>query len=256
MLPTVRSAGTSTAAEWCMSNSTRRRHTPASMTLSMRSLSPSDKYDSAQHASVNTSSSVWWMRRPRVGKAARVSWKDGAGLPRQKLDSVHVALRSMLIFEFSVSCSNKGVSALKLRTKSRHLGESPAMLPNAQTACSRTSSLGDDSSCTNMGTAPESMTTLVWSEVPDATLVSAQAASNCSCGASLFCRNSTNLGITPCLITSSIGGLRSMDSSFLNFCVASYCSCTLLLNTPATITGRSSSRCTPPGPLLLSSRAY
>ena len=29
-----------------------------------------------------------------------------------------------------------------------------------------------------MGTAPSSMTTLVWSEVPDATLVSAQAASN------------------------------------------------------------------------------
>ncbi len=31
-----------------------------------------------------------------------------------------------------------------------------------------------------MGTAPSSMTTLVWSDVPLATLVRAQAASNCS----------------------------------------------------------------------------
>lgn len=46
--------------------------------------------------------------------------------------------------------------------------------------CSRTSSLGDSSSCTKMGTAPLSMTTLVCSEVPDATLVRAHAASNCA----------------------------------------------------------------------------
>mmetsp|Transcript_22697 Transcript_22697/g.62659 ORF Transcript_22697/g.62659 Transcript_22697/m.62659 type:complete len:200 (-) Transcript_22697:88-687(-) len=130
------------------------------------------------------------------------------------------------------------------------------MLPRAQTACSRTSSLGDASRDTKMGTAPASITTFVWSEVPEATLVSAHAASNCSCGASGFCRNSTNLGTTCVLMTSSMGGLRSMDNSFLNFWVASYCSWTLLLNTPRTIMGTSSSRCAPVPGLLLSSRAY
>jgi hypothetical protein len=49
----------------------------------------------------------------------------------------------------------------------------------------------------------------VWSLVPLATLVSAQAASNCSWGMSLRCRNFTNWGMTPCRMTSSIGGWRS-----------------------------------------------
>ena len=44
--------------------------------------------------------------------------------------------------------------------------------------CSRTSSLGELRSCTNIGTAPLSITTLVWSDVPEAILVRAQAASN------------------------------------------------------------------------------
>jgi hypothetical protein len=45
--------------------------------------------------------------------------------------------------------------------------------------CSRTSSLGELRSWTKIGTAPWSMTTRVWSDVPDAILVSAHAASNC-----------------------------------------------------------------------------
>lgn len=45
--------------------------------------------------------------------------------------------------------------------------------------CSRTSSLGDRSSCTKRGTAPFSITSRVLSDVPEATLVNAQAASNC-----------------------------------------------------------------------------
>ena len=47
-------------------------------------------------------------------------------------------------------------------------------------ACSRTSSLGELSSWTKIGTAPLAMTTPVCSDVPDATLVSAHAASNCA----------------------------------------------------------------------------
>lgn len=45
--------------------------------------------------------------------------------------------------------------------------------------CSRTSSLGELSSFTNIGTAPWSITTLVFSDVPEAMFVRAQAASNC-----------------------------------------------------------------------------
>lgn len=44
--------------------------------------------------------------------------------------------------------------------------------------CSRTSSLGEPRSLTNIGTAPCSITTLVFSDVPEAMLVRAQAASN------------------------------------------------------------------------------
>merc|ERR1719277_2394208 len=43
-------------------------------------------------------------------------------------------------------------------TKSRKFGQSPAMLPKAQTACSRTSSSGDLSSSTKIGKAPFSTT--------------------------------------------------------------------------------------------------
>ncbi len=146
------------------------------------------------------------------GCPQRACSKGGCGLPRQKLDSVQVALRSIEILESSLSWLSSGTSALLSSTRSRHFGESPAMLPSAHTACSRaashtnvagttkdegqrpsrsrttasvwwltcslTSSLGEASSCTKMGTAPLSITTRVCSEVPDATFVSAQAASN------------------------------------------------------------------------------
>lgn len=45
--------------------------------------------------------------------------------------------------------------------------------------CSLTSSLPELKSCTKIGTAPWSMTTRVCSDVPDAILVKAHAASNC-----------------------------------------------------------------------------
>lgn len=51
----------------------------------------------------------------------------------------------------------------------------------------------------------------------------------------LFCKNSTNLGTIPVCITSSIGGFGSRLNNFLNFCVATNCSSTLLLYNPATI---------------------
>ena len=92
-----------------------------------------------------------------------------------------------------------------------------------------------------MGTAPESMTTPVFSEVPDAMLVSAHAASNWSCGNSSRFRNSTKYGTTPARITSSIGGARSMERSLRNCVVASSCACALSVFTPCTIWGKDSS---------------
>ena len=106
------------------------------------------------------------------------------------------------------------------------------MLPSAQTACSRTSSTGDESSSMKMGTAPASMTTCVCSDVPDAMFVSAQAASNCAvryaigprrtwiieCG---LRRNSTKRATTPHSMTFSMGGLRSFESSLRNLVVES-----------------------------------
>lgn len=57
------------------SSSTRRGQTPASITAWILSLVPSDRYESAQHASVRTSSSFEWMRRARAGRAGFV-WSN------------------------------------------------------------------------------------------------------------------------------------------------------------------------------------
>ena len=54
------------------SSSTKRRQTPAWMTSWILSLVPSDRYDSAQHASVSTSSSCEWISRASVGSASFV----------------------------------------------------------------------------------------------------------------------------------------------------------------------------------------
>jgi hypothetical protein len=54
--------------------------------------------------------------------------------PRQKLDNVQAALRTIEILVESSNIFNKGGSTPASKTKSRHCGLSPAMLPNAQTA--------------------------------------------------------------------------------------------------------------------------
>ena len=59
----------------------------------------------------------------------------GWGLPRQKFESVQVAFLSIDSFVLSVSWARRGINAPLLRTRSLHLGESPATFPNAHTAC-------------------------------------------------------------------------------------------------------------------------
>ena len=133
----------------------------------------------AQHASMRISSSMAYTSFVRVGRAGATYSQAGCGfLPRQKLLSVHVAFRSMLTLWSSLSSCKRACIPPCCKTKSRHLVESPAMLPKAHTACSRTSSTGERRRSMKIGTAPQLMTTCVCSEVPEAMLVRAQAASN------------------------------------------------------------------------------
>lgn len=74
--------------------------------------------------------------------------------------------------------SIRGIASC-VRIRSRALGPSPAIFPKPHTACSATLGDGDFSSITKSGTAPYFITTCVCSDVPEATLVNAHAASNC-----------------------------------------------------------------------------
>lgn len=174
MLPTARSAAETTLGWLCISSSTSRRHTPASITAWMRSFGPSDKYDRAQQVSASTSVSVWNNSLDKTGRQM-LTWrqifqnvsgwneldtdrtfaKSGGGLfPLHRLDSAQTAFLNIDSFEdvvrslrqnkleisgnpqkrSSETHSNKGTKIPQLSTKSRHSGLSPAMLPNAQTA--------------------------------------------------------------------------------------------------------------------------
>lgn len=65
------------------------------------------------------------------------------------------------------------------------------------------------------GMAPASTTARVCSEVPEAMLVRAQAASNWMGGQCESDRNLTNVVIRPASTIESIGGCFSLDSNFL-----------------------------------------
>mmetsp|Transcript_15700 Transcript_15700/g.53234 ORF Transcript_15700/g.53234 Transcript_15700/m.53234 type:complete len:296 (+) Transcript_15700:655-1542(+) len=226
MLPTVRSAGVCTPATCMVRSSTRRRATPVLSTAWMRSLGPSEMYDSAQHASVTVSMSVRSTSCARSGSAACTALRSGGGLPRHRFDRVHVALRMVESRGAAPPCEKMRSSAGSApcsSTRSRHATESPATLPRAHAACSRTSSLGAERRRTKMGTAFASITTRVCSVVPEAMLVSAHAASNCSCGFSSRWRNCTKRGTTCASITCWMGGERSMDSTRRNCVVARNC---------------------------------
>lgn len=89
------------------------------------------------------------------------------------------------------------------------------MLPRAQMACSLMCGCGDATRLMKAGMAPPSTTAEVCSDVPEAMLVRAQAASNCMGGESDNARKLTNLGIRPAAIMLSIGGFFSLERSFL-----------------------------------------
>ena len=193
-----------------------RAQMPVSSTAWILSFEPSQRYESAQQASASTSSSSDETSCVSTGSAGATMCQAGCGLPRHRLESVQVPRRTIEILDWGFSCSSSGARAWCERTRSRHSGESPAMLPSAHTASSRTSSFGDVSSCTKMGTAPWAITTCACSDVPELMFVSAHAASNWSVGLSAHCMNCTKRGTTPAAITSAIGGERSMLSNLRN----------------------------------------
>lgn len=100
------------------------------------------------------------------------------------------------------------------------------MLPRAQTDCSQTFRFPHDRSCRKRGTAPAFTTACVCSDVPDAMLVRAHAASNCKFGLKIYSnlmrpyensysvldKHWTRTGKIPLPIKSSIGGFLSVDS--------------------------------------------
>ena len=107
-----------------------------------------------------------------------------------KFDSVHTIFLTNVIDVSGVKRATKSGIQFSLRTKSLALDPSPAIFPKAQTACSATFEAGDFKSSTNLGIPPFAITTCVCSDVPEATFVNAQHASNWRRGLkdyNLFC---------------------------------------------------------------------
>jgi len=77
-----------------MRSSTNRLQTPASITAWILSFGPSDRYESAQHASAKTSESAWNSRRESTGRHGHTLENSGGGFfPRHRFERAHTAFR-------------------------------------------------------------------------------------------------------------------------------------------------------------------
>ena len=127
---------------------------------------------------------------------------------------VQATLRTKVGLLCGPSCGTILASACVASTASRQAGESPAMLPMAHTACSRTSTSCESSRSTHSGSAPAATTTAVCADVPLAMFVSAHSASNCSfglgCCSMLMKRFTRPASITCARETVRGGGARSL----------------------------------------------
>mmetsp|Transcript_99774 Transcript_99774/g.281696 ORF Transcript_99774/g.281696 Transcript_99774/m.281696 type:complete len:248 (-) Transcript_99774:695-1438(-) len=223
MLPTARKAGVTTPGDVCANSSTRRGATPVCRTASMFASWPSDRYARPQQASLSTSSSESPTSIGKTSKAGAVCSRAGCGLPRHKLLRAHVAFLSAgtpLVVRIS---STKGAMTPCASVKSRSATESPAMLPSAHTACSRTSPFGEPNNRMKAGSAPTSTTALVCGAEPEAMLVSTHKISNWSSNEPVSEASCTKRGTTPRSMTSWIGGWSSLETNFRNACVATNC---------------------------------
>jgi len=91
ILPKVLKQGIRMLIYGCSSNSISFGITPVFIIKSIRSLSPSERYDIAQAASVNTSDSDYVLRTwANIGIESLTNSNFGSGLPLQRLDSVQM----------------------------------------------------------------------------------------------------------------------------------------------------------------------
>mmetsp|Transcript_42248 Transcript_42248/g.95555 ORF Transcript_42248/g.95555 Transcript_42248/m.95555 type:complete len:240 (+) Transcript_42248:336-1055(+) len=110
-----------------------------------------------------------------------------------------------------VSSSSSGGTPPAASAWSLLAGESPAMFPNAQIACSRTCARGAVlSRRMKAGMAPASRTADVCSEDPEAMLVRAHPASSCNTGSPSSPKKPTSVGTQPASTTTWMGGSFSM----------------------------------------------
>mmetsp|Transcript_20155 Transcript_20155/g.77162 ORF Transcript_20155/g.77162 Transcript_20155/m.77162 type:complete len:220 (+) Transcript_20155:486-1145(+) len=111
MLPTTRSAGVCTGLSWCMRRPTSSGQAPASMRTWILRLSPSEMYDRAQQASWMSCVSEDLRRSTRGLTAGWISCIKGAGLPRNRLEMLQVALRRRVALLLSrVSSMRYGIT--------------------------------------------------------------------------------------------------------------------------------------------------
>jgi len=110
--------------------------------------------------------------------ATFVKEKWGIGRPLQRLEMAQVPCFIMFLFMVLMTSSLRFTSPFCSKTKSRLCGESPAILPIAHKAYSATMGYLLFNSFTNKGMPPKSIMVWVCVVVPEATLVSAHAASS------------------------------------------------------------------------------
>eukprot|EP00967_Tisochrysis_lutea_P155315 scaffold310573_cov32-Tisochrysis_lutea.AAC.2 len=180
MFERARSAGTCTVLDPNSKWYSMRGIHPAATMASMKLLFPSAIYASAHAVSARRSPSSRCKSFSRVGSAGITNSLAGAGLPRTRFESAHVALRSGVIWPAmavaSIISRTRGMAPLRSKIF-RYSAQSPAILDRHHTACSRASSDGEERRPSRGTMAPASMTALQWFVVPDATLVRHHAAS-------------------------------------------------------------------------------
>lgn len=194
------------------------------------------------HSQILTFISVWCMRAFKAGNKSLIVFIGGGGsLFLHKFTMTHVTFLKNEIGISGLMNDNRGFTTPNSITKSLKNGPSPIIFPNAHTACSHTFWCGECNNFKNSGIAPADTTLFVCSEVPDAILVSAQAASNCNDGFVSSSKQFTSIGRMPLLIRGSMGGLRSADKSLRAVCTAASWTCvknqTAMLIKCATIHG-------------------
>ena len=128
---------------------------------------------------IHTLVSTFWIKKRNAGNSSLIVLALGGGsLFRHRLTITHVTLRKNVIGTSDRKNFKRGATTPSSIQWSLNNGPSPIIFPRAQTACSQTLLCDELSNFKNLGTALAWTTAFVCSDVPDAILVRAHAASN------------------------------------------------------------------------------